>query len=312
MIGEPKSSRSGVVCAWIVLCTALQASAQWQPYEIGIANREAGRARSLAARLSKQNLLYQLHLADVRKEEMHVTANEVDRIIGRLRTGSAFYSVAGPPNESARKQLDVIEKAWIPVRTLALASPYDYLRRAQQFIPPKSPRGDPLIVKSFDKMVGKLIVEIETLMTVYYEECIKTDYRLCAVARRAGQPTMLAERMMRDVVFMHAGIDVEKSAKRLRESSKAFEANWVGFEKSDLYLRATDESRGESGMFIAELRSSISASWAKLAGEVDLAIEGRVDEVDPVSILQVERELVRDFERFTAVMGRFVAGAYRQ
>ena len=299
-----------------VVCTALPAFAQWQPYEIGIANRQAGRMRSLAERLSKQNLLYQLHLADVKKSDMHVTANEIDRILEDLRTGSAFYSIAGPPNEAARLQLGVIEKAWFPVRKLALASPYDYLRRAQEFIPPKSPRGDPLIVKSFDEMVGKLIVEVETLMTTYYEECIKTDYRLCDVARRAGQPTMLAERIMKDIVFMHAGIDVKRSAKRLRESTKAFEANWVGFDEADFFRKATDKSRGESGKFIAELRNNIDASWAKLHHEVELALDGRldglVDESDTAGILRIEQKLVHDFERFTAVMGRFAAGAYDQ
>ncbi|MCP5043689.1 MAG: hypothetical protein GY944_21890 [bacterium] len=311
-VGESSARRVGsrVLLLALTCCFALPAWAEWEPYEIGIANREAGRLRFLAERLSKQNLLYQLHLADVRKRDMHTTANEFDRILELLRTGSTFYSIAGPPNEAARAQLDVIEEAWIPVRKLALASPYDYLRRAQQFIPPESPRGDPLIVKSFDKMTRKLIGAIEDLMKHYYDECLKTQYGLCDEARRAGQPTMLTERMMKDIIFIHAGIGSEQSKKSLRESREQFGINWVEFEKSGLYRAATDKARGDNGQFVVDLRKTVERTWSKLEGDIDLVLEGRADEVDLVPVLGLQRTMVHDFERFVAVLGRFAAGMY--
>jgi hypothetical protein len=296
------------LCICLALWIALPAHAQWQPYEIGIANREAGRLRALAERLSKRNLLYQLHLANVKKLDMHVTANELDRILELLRSGSAFYSIAGPPNDDVRARLGAIEQAWSPVRQLALASPYDYLRRAQQFIPPESPRGDPLIVKSFDKMTGKLINEIEELMLGYYAVCVETAYPLCAVALQAGQPTMLVERMMKDIVFVHAGLGTKQSGKRLADSRDTFETNFFAFQKTELYRQATDQSRGKSAQFVVGLRKSITTNWATFRAEVDLAIAGRANEVDLVKILRVQREMVTDLERFTAVLGRFAAG----
>ncbi|MDP6978501.1 MAG: hypothetical protein QF570_07855 [Myxococcota bacterium] len=282
----------------------------WQPYEIGIANREAGRMRALAERLSKQNVFYQRHLAGVQKRDMHGPVNEIDRILEQLNRGSTYYSVAGPPNEQARLKLAAIDEAWIPVRKLALASPYDYLRRAQQFVPPESPRGDPLVLAGFDKLAARFISQVEKLMDVYYAECVKTNYQLCDVSRRSGQPTMLAERVMKEIVFIHAGIEPEKRGKRLAESVELFDSNWVGFGKASLYQAAVDPSRGEDGQFIAGLRKSIDRNWTTLRGEANLAMEGRVDEVDLAAMLTVQRSVVDEFERFVAVIGRFAAGGF--
>ncbi len=299
-----------LACAGFILCSVLPAAAQQQPYEIGIANREAGRLRYLAERLAKENLLYQLHLADVQKRDMHLTVNEIDRILELLQIGSTHYSIAAPPSEVASKQLDAIAEAWSPVRTLALASPYDYLRRAQQFVPPESPRGDPMIVKSFDKMSSNLIVAVEKLMDEYYAECVNTKYRLCAVSRSSGKPIMLAERMMKDIVFIHAGIDVERSTKQLRASRSAFDVNWVEFEKAELYRMAIDPSRGDNAKFVSGLRNTVDDGWATLKSEVDLAIAGRINEVHLLPVLEIERKMVQDFERFVAVLGRFAAGMH--
>ncbi len=284
--------------------------AQWQPYEIGIAQREAGRIRALAERLSKENLLYQLHLGETSKQDMHDTSAELDRILAILEVGSTFYSVAGPPSEAVRKQIQKVGEFWIPVRKLAVASPYDYLRRAQQFVPPESPRGDPLIIRAFDRMVRELVDEAVRLMSYYNDECIKTDYRLCAVAQTSGHPTMLAERMIKEVVFVHAGMDIKRNVERLRENRDFFEANHVGFAESDLYRSAIDASRGERAAFVAGLRQSIDTRWSQLRYEIDLAISGRVNEIDLRSILKIQSALVDDIERFTAVLGRFAAGEY--
>ena len=312
VVSKPDRGRSarllGVAFGWGIMMIAESATAQWLPYEIGIASREAGRMCFLAERLNKQNLLYQLDMGNLKKLDMHVAVNEFDRILEQLKYGSAYYSVAAPPNDDARKQLEAIEKAWFPVRKLAMASPYDYLRRAQQFVQPENPRGDPLAVKSFDKMAGKLIAEIETLMALYYEACIKTEYGLCAVSRRSGQPTMMAERIMKNLVLIHAEINPEQNVQRLHESIKVFDEDWVGFRQTDLYRRATDASRGTTGKMIADLRARIGASWAKLRTEAELATKGRVNEVDIEPTLRIQRRLVNEFDRFTAILGRFAAG----
>ena len=113
----------------LALILAGPVRAAGRPYEIAGAERELGRIRELAERLSKQNLLYQLHLAGQTKQDLVDTVAELDRVVELLRKGSVTYSVAPPPNEEVRAQIDKLDEAWGPLRRMALASPYDYLRR---------------------------------------------------------------------------------------------------------------------------------------------------------------------------------------
>ena len=74
----------GIVWALLValgLLLPVPVRAGERPYEIGGAQQELGRIRELAERLSKQNLFYQLHLADQRKQDVHDTAAELDRVL---------------------------------------------------------------------------------------------------------------------------------------------------------------------------------------------------------------------------------------
>jgi hypothetical protein len=186
-----------------------------RPYEIGGAQLELGRLRELTERLSKQNLLYQLHLAGQRKQDLHDTAAELDRVLELLRKGSTIYSVAAPPNPAIREQIDRVDTAWGPVRRMAVASPYDYLRRAREIMPRQQRLGDPLFLRAFDRMSRALIEQADRLMGLYDEACLKTGYEFCELATTYGLPIMLAERMVKELVFVYAGLDVEKHAGRL-------------------------------------------------------------------------------------------------
>ena len=88
---------------------------------------------------------------------------------------------------------------------MALASPYDYLRRANEFVPRQDRRGDPLFMHAFDRMSQALIAEVDRLMALYQEECLKTDYELCGLAATHGIPMMLNERLVKELVFVYAG-----------------------------------------------------------------------------------------------------------
>lgn len=79
------------------------------PTRLESPNERPAASAALAERLSKQNLLYQLHLGETSKQEMHDTSAELDRILAILEAGSTFYSVAGPPSEAVRKQIHEID-----------------------------------------------------------------------------------------------------------------------------------------------------------------------------------------------------------
>lgn len=305
----------GVVAGLIACATLADSPAtalQWQPFEISVATREAGRLRSLAERLSKQNAMYQLELGEIEKRDMHFPVNEIDRILDQLNRGSAYYSVAGPLNNDARLQLAEIEASWVSVRRLALASPYDYLRRTQEFVPPDNPRGDPKSLVRFDRMTARFIIEVEALMGLYHAECAKTTYPLCEISRQAGHPTMLGERLMKSVVFVHRGLDTERQIESLEETIRIFDENYLKMHETALYKAATDPSRGAAGKAIATLRERIEEHWRALRSEALLAVAGRADEIDLVTMIHTHREFIHDFERYIAIVGRFAAGGFSQ
>jgi len=281
-----------------------------RPYEIGGAQQELGHTRALAERLSKQNLFYQLHLGNQTKQDIDDTAAELDRVLELLRKGSAAYSVAAPPNSAIRMQIDQVDKAWGPVRRIAVASPYDYLRRANEFVPRRNRLGDPLFIHSFDTMIGAFIVEVDRLMSLYQEECEKTDYDLCDLAATHGIPTMLIERLVKELVFVYAGPGGGKDEDRLRETRDALDASHLEFGQVAIMREATDPSRGDAAAFISSLWGSINEDWSRIRPEVDLAIAGRPEDVNLKRVLEIQRRIVETWERLTAVMVRFTNAKY--
>jgi hypothetical protein len=289
----------------LALILAGPVRAAGRPYEIAGAERELGRIRELAERLSKQNLLYQLHLAGQTKQDLVDTVAELDRVVELLRKGSVTYSVAPPPNEEVRAQIDKLDEAWGPLRRMALASPYDYLRRGQEFMPREHRLGDPLFIRAFDRMSQAVILEVDRLMALYDAECMKTGYELCGLATTSGLPTMLVERMVKELIFVHAGLDAGRNADRLRENRDAVDAHHLLLQESPLMAEATAPARGNAGAFVSSLWSSINEDWDRLRLQVELAIAGRADEIDLKRVLKIQDRLVETWERFTVVMVRF-------
>lgn len=281
-----------------------------RPYEIGGAQEELGRVRERVERLSKQNLFYQLHLADVTKEDLYDTTGEIDRSLDLLREGSVVYTIAAPPTDAIRVQIAKIDQSWGPVRRLALASPYDYLRRANEFVPPENRRGDPLFLRAFDDMTQKVIAEVDRLAALYQEECRKTDYELCELTPTHGVPMMLSERLVKDLVFVYAVPGGERDVKRLRATRDAIDAYYKQAGQEMILREATDPSRGDAAAFVSGLWGSIEDDWGRIRPEIDLAIEGRADEVNLKRVLEIQPRLVQSWERLDAVMVRFVEAKY--
>ncbi len=296
----------------LVLALLLPAGARagGVPYEIGGAQRELGRTRERSERLSKQNLLYQLHLADQRKQDLHDSAAELDRILELLRNGSATYYVAAPPNAAIREQIERVDEAWGPLRRMALASPYDYLRRAREFMPRQQRYGDPLFIRAFDRMSRALIEQADRLMALYHEECLKTGYELCALATRYGFPTMQTERMTKELVFVYAGLDIGDYSDRLRKSRDTVDAHHLYVSQLPIVREAMDPSRGDLATLLSSLWSSIDEDWGRLRLEVDLTIAGGANGISLKRVLKIQARLVETWERFVVTMERYANAKY--
>jgi hypothetical protein len=277
------------------------------PYELGIAQREAGRLRGLVERLSKQNLLYQLRLGEVRKVDMQETTNEIDRLLEILERGSPAYAVARPPSRRVEHQIEVVNGLWSPLRRIALASPYDYLRYSSDLLPKKPRIGDPLLIQAFDSRAQEMVVEAGKLMRLYQKACNDAGGELCELAANSGLFTMLAERVAKELVLVYAGLDVQESIEKLKESRDMFETSLEVLGRSPVLAAAADPSRGPSAEIVATLWTGMREDWKRLRFEVDLAIEDRAEALDVRRMLNLQLRLVEEMERLRAALSRYAA-----
>ena len=159
-------------------------------------------------------------------------------------------------------------------------------------------------------MTEELIAEVDRVVALYQEECMKTDYELCGLAATHGIPIMLNERLVKELVFVYAGSGGEADIERLRKTRDAIVAYLQEAGQLAILSEATDPSRGDAAAFVSGLWGSIKEDWGRIRPEVDLAIAGRVEEVNLKRVLEIENRLDETWERLTVVMVRFINAKY--
>jgi len=248
------------------------ASAQVLPWETVVAEIEAGRIRSLSERLSKENLLYQMHLGGVRRDDLVATAGRIDRVVETLRRGSPSYSIPEPWTPALREQVDRVERAWEVVRSIAVADPYRFL--ARDFAPRVNRAADPLLLRYFDDQSQALIAASEALIDLYDAECRKTGLSVCVTAHTSGFAAMVIERATKQAVFLVAGIDSGENRAGLTETLEAYHQIRRANDESPFFAEALDPERGPSAAAARDLLASLRLDWDALAVEFRILASG--------------------------------------
>jgi hypothetical protein len=298
---------------WMLLAFALAAGpaeAQNLPWEVNIAEVESGRLRAVAERLSKEFLLYQLHLGDVRKSDLVETAARIDRLIESLERGNSSQSIPAAWTPTLRKQLREVERSWEPLRRLAVAGPNEFLRVMQEFVPKESRRADPLSLGYIDDLTQSFIAEGEKLLGLYDEECVQTGLAICPTARLSGLTVMLIERATKEAVYVAAGIDPSEHLKRLAQTIEAYQQQRRAYDQNDLFAAVLNPERGASARAAGELLASLRLDWDAMEMQFASLAAGDVKNFDLQSLLDKEEILVDKVERFTAVLLRYASLAY--
>jgi hypothetical protein len=293
-----------------LVCIAGESPAQILPWEVTVAEIEAGRLRGLVERLAKQNLLYQLRLADVTKQDMVETASRIDRVLLSLEKGSPSYSVPAPWTEEIRVRLETVDGLWGPLRRIAVASAYDTIRVSREFVPPKDRRGDPLLLRYFDHLALQMVEQSEVLLDVYHEECVKTGSEVCTVAHTSGYAAMLIERAAKQAVYVVAGLDAEQNARQLRETIDAYLVLRKQNQASPFYAQALDPDRGSSARAAGELLASLRSDWDAMQDQFTILSAGDVENFDLRRMLGIHTTLVEKVERMTAALVRYASLTY--
>lgn len=295
----------------LVLTHVSPASALLLDHEYLAAYSQLGQMRMLTQRLSKQNLLYQLHLADQHKLQLLETVGEINEALGMLRAGSPMIGVPAPPNAELRDQLEAISQAWVPLETMALASPYDYLRRSREFINPRSDRGDPLLIVHFDRMARDLDAQIIRARELYIASCKQDGYRRCDLGNASRLQETRAERLVKEVVLVFAGMDAETNKTRMAATRAALEEvlfqTGTTPEMADakaVMSQALDPSQTPQSAQIAQLRDDIRASWRRLEREINLVEKGHAEEANLRRALSIQQLMVSDMQRLGVAIER--------
>lgn len=306
----PPRMRPVALLVAAIMLLAGSAGAQILPWEITVAEIEAGRLRGLAQRLAKQNLLYQLRLGDVRKSDLVETSGRIDRVILSLEKGSPSYSVPAAWTPALREQLEKVDEAWGPMRRIATASAYDTFRLSREFVPRDSRRGDPLLLRYFDELAQNLVSESEALLDVYHQECVKTGLEVCATARTSGYAAMLIERAAKEAVQVVANLDPVESQKQLKRTIAAYGELREANQDSPFFADALDPSRGLSAKAAGELLTSLRDDWDAMQNQFTMLAAGDEENFDLQAMLLVHGRLVDKVERMTAALVRYASLAY--
>ncbi len=300
-----------LLAAAAVLATAAPSGAVLLDHEYISAYTQLGRLRMLTQRISKQNLLYQLHLADQHKLGLLETVKTMNEALELLRAGGPLVGVPRPPTAEIDAQLDVIAAAWAPMETMALASPYEYLRRSREFIDPRDDRGDPLLIVHFDRLAEKLDSEIGKATELYIASCKQDGYKRCDLGNASSIQETRAERLVKEVVLVFAGMDVKVNEARMTKTRAALEevlfqtgTSPALVEARAVIAEALDPDQTSQSGQIAQLRDDIRASWRRLEREIALVEKGHAEEANLRRALSIQQLMVGDMQRLSMVVER--------
>jgi hypothetical protein len=293
------------IAAVALLLFATPAPGALLNYEYGAAQSQLGLIRVLAERMSKQNLLFQLHLADRQKLEMLATVESMDEAIASLRKGDPLAGIPTPPTPEVRNRIDALEAAWAPLRASAVASPLEYLRRSREFLAPQDRRSDPLLMLHFDGVAAGVIEAADAVAKLYDAGCRADEYTHCDLVLRQGRAEMLTERMVKQAILVFTEIDPKTTPKTLAAARDAYEAMGLTDGAQRLVEQVTAAERAGEGVYMGRLLREINESWDKLRRRIDLVIEGNAQEDDIRQAVRIQELVVSDLQLFTASVTRF-------
>lgn len=299
-----------LLAAALVVAGPTPAQAQILPWEVTLAEIESGRLRGLIQRLSKQQVLYQLRLGDVRKDDLVATATRIDRVLESLEKGSPSYAIPAPWTPALRKRLEEVDVLWGPLRRIAVASAYDSMRLYREYISPQNRRGDPLLLGYFDELSLEFVAATEKLIDAYDEECQKTGLEVCATARTSGYAAMLIERAAKEAVYVAAGMDAKANRKRLEATIAAYQELRRANQTSPFMAAALDPERGLSAKAALGLLKSLRDDWDAMQEQFTMLAAGDEENFDLAGMLSVQGRLVSKVERLTAALVRYASLTY--
>ena len=277
-----------------------------QPWEHGGAQIQLSRVRMLTQRLSKQNLLYQLDLANLHKRDLVRTAEQLDAALESLLEGSPLLAVPSPPTAGVRDAIESLDQEWGPLRQLAVASAFDYLRRPSATS--RRSGADPLLIRHFDELAQAVDQRAASAKKLYVQVCESVGAPDCRSIAQATGSGPLSERMVKEAVLVFAGFDAEANTARLRTSRESVERVLELAASLEPVQATMSPERGKIGVVVAGLWGDILGNWERLSREVDLLLAGQSQQFDVGETVALQHLFLDDIQRFSVAVQRFSVG----
>jgi len=256
-----------------------------------------GKLRALAQRLNKDNLLHRLRIGEDYEVQRRAveTASRIDEAIRVLGEGDPLTLAPRPPNRAIEGLVEKLEREWTPIRQLALANPFDYLRRREGR--PSGP--DPLHFRYFEREIAAFAGTVDEIARLYTEACERDGYDVCEGGY--GRIEMRAEELLSAAVRGFAGMDASEGLTQRMEAFERAMAAPTGRRDLDASAGASTAPGSE---YALEVLDETRRVWTDLRRELEVLIEGTAEASHLRRAIELQRNLVIGLERLEVAVVR--------
>ncbi len=254
--------RKNLALLFLLLAALLGGGAALQAQtaeEFGAILNLSGRQRMLSQKMSKELLQVALNLNKASSlKALDATAQQFDQILNGLKVGNAELGLPASSDFVILFQINVVETTWGRYQTL--------IQRVQT-----TGKVTDADVTEISQTSLKLLKESNQLVTLFElaskRSGLKADPVLASIINVAGRQRMLSQKMSKELLLIHYGVDVEANKLNLLATGTQIDRPLKGLIEGDslLGLPATREP------VIRERLLAVQAIWERLFPVVDAA-----------------------------------------
>ena len=254
--------RKNLALLFLLLAALLGGGAALQAQtaeEFGAILNLSGRQRMLSQKMSKELLQVALNLNKTSSlKALDATAQQFDQILNGLKVGNAELGLPASSDFVILFQINVVETTWGRYQTL--------IQRVQT-----TGKVTDADVTEISQTSLKLLKESNQLVTLFElaskRSGLKADPVLASIINVAGRQRMLSQKMSKELLLIHYGVDVEANKLNLLATVTLFDRTLKGLIEGDslLGLPAT------RAHVIRERLLAVQAIWERLFPVVDAA-----------------------------------------
>lgn len=183
-------------------------------FDFNIAINLAGKQRMLTQKMSKESL--QVFLGediDGSKKDLEISKNLFDKTLKGLINGDSSLAIERIDNPRIIKQLKFVQKLW-----------YEFQQNIDSIL--LNPENQKNIISEIDRTNIKLLKEMNRAVKIYETTAFNKDENpiLSKLINIAGRQRMLTQKMVKEFLFVKAGINVNSNKANLAKTINLFDS----------------------------------------------------------------------------------------